>query len=207
MSKVLDKQKLVEKYAKKFANKDEKHITRGIYYAPGGDVIVTNRHYLLRIRDAHKLKDPIIMHHKTGMPIEGDYPDTSKLFPRSSIDHIVIKQGSYKDVLTRVRCAADIASRINKKFPVITLTADNGNAYLSHIGDQIQFSAFFAPTRTTDSSVRRLNAEYLHTALSVFVDANAVQVWINLNKPYDPILLTDDEHIDVLIVPVRTAEA
>lgn len=198
----MNKQELIAKYGKKFTSTDVKQpVFQGVHYATDGSVFVTDRFYALRIRNAHTFETPLTLHTKTGMPIEGVYPDMNKVFPTHFDNEIQIGGGALDGVLMRTRCAADVASRLDKKHPIVALHAENGSAYLE-IKKPVEFSAFFGNTLKIDASKRSLNSEYLHTALSVFNDAG-YDVSVKFGAPLSPILLTNNDDIDVLILPYR----
>jgi len=181
----------------------------GIHYAADGSVFVTNAHFALRVKNAHSFKEAVTLHAKTGQPIDGVYPDLSRVFPDSFDNEIYLNQEFLENVILRTRCAADVASRLDKKHPVVKLEASNGSAYLQIKNEdnrQVGFQAFFGDTIKSDTSKRSLNAEYLYTALSVFADAGCRGVYVKLGKSNHPIILTDGQDIDVLIIPYRIPE-
>lgn len=205
----MDKQQIIAKYAKKFANKpnSKRPVLEGIHYGHNGVAFVTNAEYALRLKNAHSYPEPITVHAASSAPIDGIYPAFDKIFPASFDNEIPISRKDIEQTNVRVRCATNIASIINKKRPIVVLEAENGAAYLKiHNGDhQLTFSAFFGHTQKAEQSKRALNAEYLHTALSVFADAESSLVVLKLKDPLSPILLTDEKDIDVLIMPIRVA--
>lgn len=205
----MDKQQIIAKYGKKFAStNDATPVLTGVHYAADGSVFITDRHYALRIRNAHTLETPITLHPKTGMPIEGIYPDVGKIFPTQFDNEIQIVGDALNDALLCTRCATDIAIRLNKKHPIVALSASNGLVYLEikDADKKLEFSAFFGNTVKIDASKRSLNAEYLHTGLSVFDDAGYDATVKFKEDPFSPIVLTNNDDIDVLILPYRTTQ-
>lgn len=204
----MTKYELLSKYAKKFATKQggTRPILEGIHYAAGGTACVTDGHVLLRIRNAHQFETPATINIYSGMPIEGVYPDVSKAFPNSFDHEIQIGAMSIKDVLTRVTCAADVAKRLDKKAPVVHLSADNGTVYMlvNDADKKIEFRGFFGNTLKVATKRWSLSAEFLQLAVSLFADAGR-DVSVNLAGSMSPIVLTDNEDIDVLILPYRIA--
>jgi DNA polymerase III sliding clamp (beta) subunit (PCNA family) len=201
----MNNQDVLAKYGKKFAGTDSaRPILEGIHYATDGTAFVTNAHYGLQIRNAHNFNTPMTLNAKTGSPIEGVYPDLSRVFPDRYDNTITIGAKDLKDLLLRVRCAADVASRINKKVPVITLDAHNETVFIKIINSDkgLDFSAYLGTTLKNDTSKRSLNAEYLYTALSLFSDTNTDMI-VKLGVPLSPIVLTDGNDIDVVILPYR----
>lgn len=207
----MNKQQLIAKYGKVFASTNETSpILQGVHYGPDGAVSVCDRHRLLFIKEAHSFEKPFTMHAKLGMPIEGEYPDTSKLFSNSYENEIPLKPKELEQAVLYAACAKDVASRLDKKTPIVMLTAVNGMTYLQirneHDGEKLEFSAFFGNTQKLEPSKRSLNADFLHTALSVFKDADSELIHVKWNAPTAPIVLEDeDQGIRVLILPYRLA--
>lgn len=209
-----NKQNLIAKYGKKFAAdaKAARPMLEGIHYADG-TVFVSNSKYALRIKNAHSFTQHLTLHAKTGQPIEGEYPNVSKIFDSCSFDSkdlkINISRGVLDSVIKRVRCAADVASRLDKEVPIVSIVASNGSAHLQikNEDQQVEFKAFFGNATVLDFFKVSLNAEYLHTALSFLKDAWWVeQVTIKFKGTFNPIILTDGQDIDILILPFRVAE-
>lgn len=202
----MDKRKILAKYAKKFACLGvNREILGGIHYAADGSAVVTNREYLLRIRDVHNLPQPTTIHVTVGTPLEGKYPDTSKVFPTSFAGEM--RLGVPVDVTTRLSCAAAAATTLDKKTPLLRLEEKNGSvhAVAADRDRLVECKAFLGNTVQAAVTTRTLNANYLLTALQVFKDAGGACI-VRWNKPLEPIVLTDDEHIDVLILPYRVSD-
>lgn len=202
------KSQILAKFGQKFATgKEEKNgVLQGIHYASDGSAVVTNRHYLLRIHDAHKFEQPVTLHAKTGQPLEGAYPDTSRIFPPTFTDEITIHEAAMQNALLGAQCAAAAAVKLNKKAPTAQLVVDDGSAYIDVVQETpfpINLSTRISEDAPRKNSKRSLNAEYLATALAVF-EAAGVGVKIKLNGQNYPIVLTNDAGIEVLILPYRT---
>lgn len=200
----MNKQQLIKKYAKKFASHSDKHpLFQGIYYANDCSVVITNRDYAIRIQRAHEYPVNTLLHHKTGEPIKGEYPDVSRVFPDTFEDEIIFTSKELPDVLKRAKCAAEVASLIFKGSPVVRLEGENGQVQLRFEHNDIQFTSLFGFSKWSKLQPVGLNAEYLHTALSVFHDVGADKVWIKFGRKLTPILLTDHRDIDIIILPYR----
>ena len=201
----MDKTKIIGKFGKLFASDRARDgVLQGIHYAADGSAVVTNRHYLLRIQNAHSFKELITLHAKMGQPIEGAYPDTNRIFPSSFKDQFLIPHAALGPIIRLVQAAADAVSRLYKDYPGIKMTIDTKeNLEISFENENLSLRAFLWKAAGAGSSVRTLNAKYLATALSVF-DAADSDVTIKLNGPHDAIVLSsDDGEIDVLILPYR----
>jgi hypothetical protein len=203
------KQKLIEKFGKKFAalDKGATPILQGIHYAADGTVFITDRHIGLRIRDAHNFKEPMTLHAKTGQPIVGVYPDLTRVMVAGNRSEVItLASSSLSTVADRVRCIADVASRLNKKRPVVTIEAANGSAWV-HVKDAdslVQAKVFLGNTDDPKLQLEvSLNAEYLHTALSLFASAGISKLHMSFKGPLNPIYLSDGRDIDVVILPYR----
>lgn len=202
----MNKQQLLTKYAKFFAAspKQNSPILEGIHYAADGSAIVLNRHYLLRIRGAHSMPAAVTLHHKTGQAIEGVYPDTSKLWPRDYKHEVELHD--LKQVMDSAVCAAFCAMQPDKKEPPAVKLAMNGSTalcvsvdrafdlYRGHIAEWSKKQAW---------ETISLNGQYLATALQLFYDAGRSPIKLCVTGPLNPIVLSDAEDIDILILPYR----
>ncbi|MNI42137.1 DNA polymerase III subunit beta [compost metagenome] len=204
----MNKQAILAKYAKKFATKQNgsRPILEGIHYATDGTAYVTDGHILLKVRNVHTLSDPTTVSVHSGMPIEGVYPSVTKIIPMKFDHEIQLGAGSLKDVLTRATCAADTAKRLDKSDPLVRLVADNGSVhFVVHDQDRkTEFRAFFGNTLKVFAAKWALNAEFLRLALSLFADAGR-DLTVKLSGSMSPIVLTDNEDIEILILPYRVA--
>lgn len=203
----MNKQELLSKYAKKYSAKagGGRPMLAGVHYAADGTAYVTDGHHAIRIRNVHQFEKPWTVDARSGAPITGIYPDVTKVFIAPIGNRITIDSTALKSVLLRAAAALDVAKRLDKKHPVISLVAENGSVYLRIKEEQIYFQAFFGNTEKIEPSTHRLNAEYLHTAISVFADYNCSAI-VNLNGPFQPIVISNGEDLDVLILPYRTPQ-
>lgn len=201
----MTKSEILSKFGKQFAASGEiAGVLQGIHYAADGSAVVTNRHYLLRIQSAHSFSQPITLHAKTGQPLEGKYPNVSKTFPMDFASEIHIPHDAVPDALIAAQCVASVAAKLDKRVPIARLEARSVGAFL---GIHNELKALTMSVRIAEAeggSIRTLNAQYLETALAVFAAADT-GVTIKLNKQFDPIVLSNDNGIEVLILPYRTA--
>jgi DNA polymerase III sliding clamp (beta) subunit (PCNA family) len=203
------KLELITKHGRKFAVKSGggTPILEGAHYAADGSITVCDRHKLLRIRDAHTFTEPFTSHIVTGAPIDGTYPDTSKLIPTDFKTKITLANG-VKEAIDRVKLAIDVAKIARDKRFIAVLTHSENSVTISADYDNpsVIFSAEISADRTGEYTTISFNAEYFLAALNVFKDAGSTQVRIGLNGPVSPILLTDEENgIDVIVLPYRRA--
>lgn len=206
----MDKKQLIAKYGKKFAatEKEAAPVLKGVHYAANGSIFVTNRLYGLRIKHAHGFPQAITIDAKTGAAIEGEYPQNfEKVFPTNHKDTIHLKAGP--ELNTAVNSALAIggaASIYDKKLPIISILVEKSVASLSFQNDSCRASGFLGNVLPAETfNTWSLNADYLLTALQLFKDVDR-RVSILLNRPMDPILLTDGEDIDVVIMPYRISK-
>jgi|HigsolmetaGSP11D_1036233.scaffolds.fasta_scaffold13662_2 hypothetical protein len=202
----MNKQALIKKYAKKFVLdiKIGPQVLRGVYYAPDGSVAMTNRHYLLHIKNAHQLKTPVILNPRDGQPIEGTYPNVNE----------ILNESGYKDCIRlaphariAAKAAAAVAGAIESPMGnAVIIAVENGVAWLRVHEGPITFEAFFGNADRTDVSEHIvLNAQYLLTALQVFEDAEVERVLIHYKGAEKQIKLVADESEDItiIILPIR----
>lgn len=197
----MNKQEVLAKYGKKFAAPSKiGGVLEGVHYTTDGTAYVTNRHVALIIREIHQLEQPITLHPKTEEPIEGAYPDVSQLIPTTFSQEIKIS-AEIKNVLVRVTAADGVAASINKKNPVAEIEANNGIASLQ-VNSQKHMIQFSTALGSTDESFKiGVNTEHLSMVFSVFADMEAGHVYVKFSNGRGPILITNGEDIEVLLLP------
>lgn len=200
------KERIIEKYGKKFTgNSFGSTALEGIHYAENGNVYVTNRITGLRLTNVHKLPMAITLHAKTGLLIDGAFPSIDGVFLKNPDQVIAIDKGDLPDILLRVRCIADVAARLDKNMPVIEMSTKNKELHIStkRSKETLTCSTFLGRASQGEDSIRLLNAQYLHLALSVLQEAgNGAE--IRLGKQHEPIYLTNGDGVDVAIMPFNS---
>lgn len=202
----MSKHEILSKYSKLFAvdPKTKTPILEGVHYAADGSAVVTNRHIMLRLKGAHSFQQAITLHHKTGAPIEGAYPDLSRAIPQYKA-RLSLRFGAELDkTIKHTKAALATAEIWSKAQPLNDLVVENSVAYLIFRDEGINVKAFFGNTFDLGGSTRTLNVRYLLTALQVFDHAKS-NVTVHWDRPCDPILLSNGEDIDIVVMPYRIA--
>lgn len=209
------KLELITKHGRKFAAKQNgaTPIVEGVHYAADGSVIVTDRHKLLRIGGAHSFTEPFTSHAVTGAPIDGQYPDTTRIIPQELPTQITLvsnglKRDDLKAAIARFKLAVETAKATGDNSFVATLkmAGDSVTLTVGSVEDDVAFvSKITADTYGVDGIVS-LNADYLLAALNVFKDAGSKRVIIGLTGAVSPVVLRDEENeIDAIVLPYRRA--
>lgn len=184
-------------------------VLAGIFYAADGCVYATNRHYAIRVRDAHKLSSPVILHAKTGAPIEGQYPDVEKVFNdvQYAGEFSYTEPKEFNQALFAAECALAVALKIDKRVPLIRLAYLDGRIHLFAKDEEntVSFRGFFGTYDKEDFPLITLNANYLANAMTVFSEIPFEVVKVRFSSPHNPILITDEANVDVIILPVRSS--
>ncbi|MDF2859618.1 MAG: hypothetical protein K0Q87_5469, partial [Neobacillus sp.] len=69
--------------AKKFANKnDNRPIINYVFHAANGDMIATDSHRMICIKEMHGFEKDYLIHPSTFMVAKGKYPETKKLIEK-----------------------------------------------------------------------------------------------------------------------------
>ncbi|NGM81241.1 hypothetical protein G5B47_02310 [Paenibacillus sp. 7124] len=206
------KLELITKHAKKFTVKPGggTPVLEGVHYNADGSVVATDRHTLLRIGGAHNFAEAFTSHAKTGAPVDGQYPDTSRIIPMELPTQITlsetVKRADLKDAIARTKVALEATKLSGDKLYKARLTIVGDSVRLSANNDDLpyRFSAGVnADTFGQDAEVS-FNAEYLLNALNVFKDAGSQRVTIGITGAMSPIVLRDEENeIDIVVLPYR----
>jgi len=208
------KLELITKHGRKFASKSETTpVLQGIRYQAEGSVVVTDRYRLLRIGGAHSFTEDFTSHAVTGAPIDGQYPDTSRIIPMELPSQITLindgfKRDDLKAAIAAVKLSVEAAKVSGDKSYITTLNYEGSSVNLSVTSEHPSLSltvGIAADTSGKDATVT-FNAEYLLTALNVFKDAGSGRVIIGITGASSPIVLRDEvNEIDIVVLPFRRA--
>lgn len=208
------KLELITKHGKKFAAKQggSTPVLEGVHYAADGSVVVSDHHKLLRIGGAHNFAEPFTSHAVTGAPVDGVFPDTSRVIPQELKTQITLisgfKRDDLKEAIARVKLAVDAAKVSGDNSFITALVCESGIAMFVVSNDEprVKFSATVNADITGPDEKVAFNAELFLAALNVFKDAGSARVIIGLTGLLSPIVLRDeDAEIDAIVLPYRRA--
>ncbi|TCM89642.1 DNA polymerase III beta subunit-like protein [Paenibacillus sp. BK033] len=207
------KLELITKHSRKFATKmnGASPVLEGVHYSADGSVVVTDRHKLLRIGGAHSFTQPFTSHAVTGAPIDGQYPDTSRIIPMELPTQITLisdgfRRDDVKDTIARVKLAVETAKVAGDKSFITALVVERSVAMLVVKNEEprVKFSAVINAELYGPDMTLAFNAELFLAALNVFKDAGSKRVTIGLISATSPIVLRDeDNEIDAVVLPYR----
>lgn len=206
------KLELITKHAKKFTVKPGggTPVLEGVRYLEDGSVVATDRHTLLRIGGAHNFAEAFTSHAKTGAPVDGQYPDTSRIIPHDFTSQITlietVKRADLKDAIACVKVALEATKLSGGKTYIARLTFVGDSVRLSANNDDFpyRFSAGINADTYGDDAEVSFNAEYMLNALNVFKDAGSQRVIIGITGAASPIVLRDEDNgIDIVVLPIR----
>ncbi|MGF7045734.1 DNA polymerase III sliding clamp (beta) subunit (PCNA family) [Paenibacillus sp. DS2015] len=209
------KLEVITKHGRKFSAKNGggSPILEGIHYAADGSIVATDRHRMLRIKDAHNYTTPFTSHAVTGVPIDGVFPDTSRIIPDNLPTQITLitdyKRDDIKAAIARVKLAVEASKVAGDKSYITKLAYVDSSVTLSVNNEEQSVTLacnINADVSGPDETVS-FNAEYMLSALNVFKDAGSQRVIIGLTGAMSPIVLRDEENgIDVVVLPYRTVK-
>ncbi|ETT64908.1 hypothetical protein BSK66_07810 [Paenibacillus odorifer] len=205
------KLELITKHAKKFTVKPGggTPVLEGVRYLDDGSVVATDRHTLLRIGGAHNFAEAFTSHAKTGAPVDGQYPDTSRLIPMEFTSQITLSATNLKDSIACVKVAleaAKLSAGDRRNLALLRYADDAATLSVTSDNPTLTFSAGINADLFGPDMAVAFNAEYMLNALNVFKDAGSQRVIIGLSGNLQPIILRDeDNEIDVIVLPYRIA--
>lgn len=207
------KLEIITKHGRKFAAKTNgaTPVLEGVHYNADGSVVVTDRYKLLRIGGAHNFTEPFTSHAVTGAPIDGNYPDTSRIIPMELPSQITlinygVQRDDLKDAIARVKLAVDVAKAAGDKSYITALVKEGDTVMLVVKNDEprVKYSAILNSDIFGLDATVSFNAELFLAALNVFKDAGSKRVIIGITGATSPIVLRDEENeIDAIVLPYR----
>lgn len=202
------KLELITKHGRKFAakHKGATPVLEGIRYQTDGSVVVMDRHKLLRIGGVHGFTEAFTSHAVTGAPIDGTYPDISRVIPTELSTQITLVTDGLKDAIARVKLAIEAAKVAGDRSFITTIKCEGGSVTLTFSSDNpsVNLSVGISAGISGKDETVMFNAELFLAALNVFKDAGSYCVIIGLTGAMSPIVIRDEENeIDAIVLPYR----
>jgi DNA polymerase III sliding clamp (beta) subunit (PCNA family) len=195
--------------AKKFVNKNEmRPILNYVFHAANGDMIATDSHRLIHIKQMHGFGQDYLVHPTSFMVAKGKYPDTGKL-------SVVTENHKGLIVLTKeqIKLWLQLFKSINQTLAVLKdrnkivriIFTESSNTVDVELGRHgIKMSLPCGRPITTDHEPISFNAEYMRDALEVHFKLNSEQLTFWFAGPMRPFISDDDAFARTILLPVRT---
>jgi DNA polymerase III sliding clamp (beta) subunit (PCNA family) len=195
--------------ARKFVNKGEtRPILNYVFHAANGDMIATDSHRLIHIKDMHGFEKDYLINPNHYMVAKGKFPDTEKLIQRTdqykgmvvlTKEQIRLWLQLFKSINQTLKVLKDRGKIVSMSFPD---TSEEVDISMKHHGIKISLPC----TRPIDEKQERItfSAEYMRDALEAHSKLNSETLTIWLASPFQQMILDDDYLVKTLILPVRT---
>lgn len=194
--------------ARKFVSKrDTRPILTYVLHAANGDMVATDSHRMIQIKDIHGFKEDYLVNPKSFMFAKGNFPDTNKL---SGIENhqatIVLTKEQIKLWLQLFKSINQTMTVLKDRNKTVKLCLTEGNeeevsVELGHHGIKMSMPCIVHYPGFNDVS---FNVEYIRDALEAHFKLNSEQLTFYFHGNMRPIVLDDDSNVRTLILPVRT---
>lgn len=206
MLTVHERYAIAMKHAKKFAGKlASRPILAGVYHAADGSLVVTDSHRMLRVDNAHDRAEPIVLDAKTNAPIDGVFPDVSRVVPTKFCAEYSVT-GEEIDTLI---LAHEIAVKVGgKKTPYAAMSVVCGGPTIkTTCGTGVyEYAPNVRIDRSGDDFTVHYNAQYVLDALVALRDFRPQTVSIRFTGATSPFTIETDNGVLALILPIRQPE-
>lgn len=207
MLTVHERYAIAMKHAKKFVSTlASRPILQGVFHAPDGSLAMTDSHRLLRVENAHDRAEPIVLNAKTNAPIDGVYPDISRVIPTNFRAEYTLS-GNVDEELAKWITAHEVAVKIgDKKLPVaiFSLTSAGLSVEAANSGGKYRFDPNVAATGCLDEFTVHYNAKYVLDALLAIRDFKPRSVSVKFAGNVSPFVFETDNGVLALILPIKT---
>lgn len=177
-----------------------------LHHAPNGDVSATDSHRLYYLNGGYPESDGFTLDTKTGVHIEGNYPEVTRLFPYEDDAVVTLTVENVKKAYEAAKTLSSAEKKINDGGKLALLSIGVGvGRYLLKSGsyDKAFYGTYgLAPYEGDGLSDIHVNAQYLTEALALFVDSGEPSAVIRLYGPTRPLTIKNSD-TTTLILPVR----
>lgn len=210
MTTYLDFMKHASKVAKRVTS--SRPILQGVHHKKDGGVIVTDSHRLYSFSGGINRDSDVTLHYKDGRVLDGNYPETSRLFPdldgaEARIE--LINLPNFAAACKLVENIEKLERKMNGSYnQSVRIVTDGSSLRLTSDPSYDLAFDFKVDTRDVVSADIKIaiNPQYLSEAAALLKDSgdgSATLYYFGLNRPI--VLKTGD--LDILILPIKWKEA
>ncbi|WP_226568186.1 hypothetical protein [Bacillus stratosphericus] len=196
------------KHAEKITKKTSsgRSVLKGVYHSEDGSLVVTDSHRLYLAKNISRGVEGTVLDPKTGVVIEGKYPDVRRLFPdegtesaRISFDIDILLPG----LLALLKC-----NQVNKKersFITLTASSDKETPEFSCTNKFVEAKVTVGAFNKYSAISLSVDTQYLIDAVNLFKASQITAVVLNYYGNIRPFTITAENNSDLiaLIMPIR----
>lgn len=175
----------------KYTAKSSRPLLQGIYFSEDGNVVATNSHIAIILKEYNKTNTSFILNPNTLEQLEGNYPN---------VINLILEDIQYSLTLT---LSLDLMSALLNtvkpyKKEICKFSFKENNLTVS-IKDSK--SSFIIPFNYSSDFTIHFKVEYLIIVLQTFIDEK-LPVKLQIKTPVSPVLFNTDK-VKVILSPVR----
>ena len=195
------------KMSAKFVGKrDIRPLLHYAYHRADGDIIATDSHRLIHIKNMHGYKEDFLINPKNFSFAKGNYMETDKISNKDEHTKSITLNKEH------IKLWMQIFKSINQTMKVMKMHIKNVriNFKDDHVEVELKSQEMIMKLPIKEyAKIDKLdriafNAEYLKDALEAHYKLESEEVTFYFNGELRPIILDDNKQVKTLILPVRT---
>jgi hypothetical protein len=193
------------KIADKFVSKSNLRLMlQLVQHKANGDLIATDAHHAIKVKGVHGFKEEYLVNAKSLEFATGDYPPTEKVFEAETKSIIRLNATQIKLWLQMFRSM----NQMSKQKGVRTdIKMDLGKEDIGFelVQQDVSFKLPFEEYEGhEDIKSITFQIEYMRNALEAHEKLKSNELYITFEHPFKPIVLDNQEDVQVIVLPVRT---
>ncbi|MEE3895348.1 hypothetical protein [Priestia megaterium] len=194
---------------KKFVSKhDTRPILKYSYHRTGGDIVATDSHRLIEVKEIHGFKEDYLVDPKSFMFAKGDYPDVQKLTDKGehtksiSLDKSQIKL--WLQIFKSINQTMKVMKNVSSFNKVVVLKVQHNKVEVELKNFDLKMSLPCTTLNIPENFEQiALSAEYMRDALEAHFKLNSPSLNIYIKGNMVPMILDDEVKVTTLLLPVR----
>lgn len=170
----------------------------------GGEIVATDSHRLIRIKDIHGFKEEYLVDPKHFHFAKGNYPDIDRLIPENNVKTIVLSKEQIQLWLQLFRSMNQTLRVMKDRLGVVEMQFKENHIEMvlpeHEVSIKLPHNEYLKPEEMT---VIHFGAEYMRDALEAHFKMNSEQLTFYFGGPMRPFFMNDDSMVTTLILPVR----
>lgn len=190
--------------AKKFAgDSPARMMLMFVQHASDGSMVATDSRRLCRIKNIHGFDKDYLVNPHTFEIATGKYPSIDSVIPTFEKATISLNEEQIK-LWLQIHKSLNQMAKATKTNKSVTLTMDEDGFEIVLDGTELKMKAPCESYEfSKDAEYIVYAIEYMRDALEMHCKLGTKSLSIQITSSFKPILLTDNENIDTVVLPIR----
>lgn len=187
------------------SKKNSRPVLMYTQHTEDGDIIATDSHRLIKIKNIHGFKEEYLVDPKHFHFAKGNYPNVERLIPEDGVEVIALSKEQIKLWLQIFKSINQTLKIMKTRRGIVHMNFKENHIEMELPEHDVSIKLPHDLYRKPEMEVICFQAEYMRDALEAHFKMNSEQLKLYFNSSMRPFVMDDDASVITLILPVRRA--